>query len=98
MSSWARPGVECVCISAGWLRGQGISPWKWIALKYLGLPVVGGQYVITQAGADSRGVYVKIKGWDVWIHAENFRPLVKRSQEQDVAMFRHLLKKQPVEA
>ena len=68
----------------------------WLRLKYLGLPVVGGRYIITATGVNQQGgVMLQLRGWwpDAWFHVANFRPLAKSSQEQDVALFAHHLGK-----
>jgi hypothetical protein len=93
MTSWARPGVKCVCLYGQWaLDGTGpIVPG----------PKEGGIYTVASWPiADKRGDWgFRLVGWDgaddVFL-ASCFRPLI--TQEQDVAKFRHLLTPSPVDA
>lgn len=93
MSTWAAPGVKCVCIHADWKRGPRLSIWTWLKLLYLGLPVHGGVYEVTAVGQHcSGGRAITLRGWGkLAFHADLFRPLISRTQEQDVALFAPLL-------
>lgn len=91
MSSWAKPGVKCVCITTR----RSYHPLGWNV-------AVGQTYTIRSVEVSDRGevciALVEFKNWfgkgPIWpIWA--FRPLVTRDQEQDVALFRHHLAKAP---
>lgn len=83
-----------MCVSAGWRRGRSLSLFTWLRLLWIGLPVVGGRYTITRVGQSdlSRLIVVQLQGFgDVWFALINFRPVLKSSCEQDVALFTPLL-------
>jgi hypothetical protein len=99
MSAWAKPGVKRVCVDASYIRGD--------------MPLrVGGVYEIVRVGrpcGDGRGRYRRPQlvvalaetanpfSPDGSFAVERFRPLVTKTQEQDVALFRHLLAPKNVE-
>ena len=100
MTSWARPGVKVVCV----VRGEETSD--------VNYPIVGEVYTIRQVEPHPLGG-VGILFEEVSNHvmtfdsgrrgeplfmASRFRPLVTKTQNQDVALFRHLLTKQGVDA
>lgn len=92
--SWARPGVECVCVNAaGWRRGPGLGLLTWLRLRLLGLPFFGGRYVVLAVGeSPSSGVAIRLRGFgEAWFSVSKFRPLNKQSIEQDIALFTPLL-------
>jgi len=88
MSAWAKPGVKCVCVDD--------SPSIYGACDL----EVGRIYVITArmetpfgVGINVAGARSKALGFHLW----RFRPLVTKTQEQDVAQFRHLLTPSPID-
>lgn len=100
MAHWAKPGVKCVCIDGGSPNSDGA--------RLLGRwPITGQVYTVDGFSIDEyygvvllhlaeipcaeqvRGV---LRGWN----AARFRPLITRTQEQDVSLFAHLL--EPVRA
>lgn len=102
MSAWAKPGVKCVCLVGGSLI-PGHPP------KH-GYPDAGAVYTVSSFVHEDRwgrGKFIRIAelpnpwkldqtydaGWSV----SRFRPLVTRTQEQDVELFRSLLTDLPVE-
>jgi len=102
VSAWARPGVKCVCIEGGTPNSDGMR----LAGGY---PVTGGIYTVDGVSRDelfgkdilhlaefptTAMVRGNLRGWD----AARFRPLVTRTQEQDVSLFTHLLDGLPVGA
>lgn len=94
MSHWAAPGVKCVCIKRDkWKReGSGFSLARWFALLWLGLPVCGGTYVVTEARSYRGHVYLRLKGYGtVWFLAQEFRPAVDPKVAADLALFTPLL-------
>ena len=100
MSSWAAPGVKCVCV-----EDEGFS----VAGKYgMMFPVKGLEYTVR--GVSSFGTYGlglllvevanPIARWQNGVHEaawniDCFRPLI--TQEQDLALFRHLLSPSPAD-
>ena len=92
MSSWARPGAECICLNSKWTAGRGVSLVRFLAAKWAGqLPSAGCRYVVAEVGHDRSGTHIKLRGLPFWYHVVNFRPLVRPSIEEDVALFRHHL-------
>lgn len=95
MSHWAKPGVKCVCVDND---------------EHPEL-VVGRDYTIISSRAPwvlAQGKYgnksrflIEVSGvrnWDgsVFFAVERFRPLITKTQEQDVALFRHILDGLPI--
>lgn len=102
MSSWARPGVKCVCIDPKPLPNtwrNGTLPPKGTVVDIVGtVPSLTGRSTFN----------VIIKGhpnfsarWGCeigWRH-ERFRPFVPpKTQEEDVALFRQIVAQTPVDA
>lgn len=91
---WAKPGVKCVCINAHCYYGS----WYGVA------PVEGGTYVFVafgNPGSQPTGHFETVDGTPVhnggciWI--SRFRPLITKTQEQDVEMFLRLASPSPLE-
>lgn len=92
MSSWAKPGVKCVCLDDRW---EGASPLKKGATYTI--------HAITLGEGRHPGVKVTRGMGLLLVEAENphqpsvgfsaarFRPLITRTQEQDLELFRHHL-------
>lgn len=108
MSSWAAPGVKCVCIIDDWqdIPGMG-SPSR--------LPMINEVLTIKEVmvagdlnslssrfqfvGEAARTVIISFHelGHDWFFAVRNFRPLITKTQEQDLALFRHLLSPSPAD-
>lgn len=90
MSSWAKPGVKCVCVDADPDKGR---CWHGTA------PVVGRTYTIVRIkGFGYDGSPVAIFGGinnGAPVRIARFRPLVTKTQEQDIAMFKAMLAPTP---
>lgn len=103
MSTWAKPGVKCVCVIGGVLH-KGHPPKN-------GFPLEGRVYTIRElkfSPFHSNGLCAVLHelpnpwrgdpdydaGWAV----ARFRPLVTRTQSEDVALFRKLLVPEGVDA
>ena len=96
MSSWARVGAKCVCIGRNPL---------WDGLP-VATPAVGEEYTIREVQGDAV-LLVEIHNRPIWFVPElggpgepnfgvwRFRPLVTKTQDQDVAMFKSLLTPAP---
>lgn len=93
MAHWAKPGVKCVCIA-------GFGDWRFTAGMPRALPVKRKTYTVDQIGNHPNGPHISLVEVDSWndrtnhqyyFSAEAFRPLVIRSQEQDMAIFRPIL-------
>lgn len=96
MSAWAKPGVKCVCIAHGWpehemeeggvtrapMPNEVLTVTEVIRNGYLRFAEIP---VVQAAGCEL--------AWDVTA----FRPLITRTQEEDLALFRDLLTDAPVE-
>ena len=84
MSAWAKPGVRCVCIknSTRIINYQGMPPF----LK-------GQTFTIAGVVQNEFGValYFEERGPNQWAHISGFRPLIERTQEQDLEHFLPLL-------
>lgn len=104
VSAWARPGVKCVYIG----NPQPNEKWRGV-----NRPVVGTVYTVRDVLLTARGttaiwlveiinpsVYVRDVNREMeWgFKATSFRPLITRTQEQDVSLFTHHLDGLPVGA
>lgn len=91
-SSWAAPGVKCVCKNSHWRKTRGLPFWQWIGLLTFGPPIRGGVYVITRVLRTDWGEYVTLKGYGTCaFHISNFKPLIDPKQQRDIAIFTPLL-------
>lgn len=80
---WAKPGVKCVCFRQ--LPLQFIKPGPTVYTIESAF-ICGGDLHLTFVGVENGGEL-----------AECFRPIVTRTQEQDVEMFLSLLNPSPLE-
>ncbi len=98
MISWANVGAKCVCINddsmSFWAPGYSVSG-KFLVRK-------GQTYTIRSVEITPDGkVGIKLVGvqdrsrLDYGYAVERFRPLVVRTQEQDVEMFKRLVDRVP---
>jgi hypothetical protein len=89
--SWAVPGAKVVCIKAPMSR--------YSTCADRSEPVFGGKYTIDCDGVlYRRGVfYIGLSEMhpDSMFRLRLFRPIISKSQEQDVAMFKSLLHTAP---
>lgn len=99
MSAWARPGVKCVCIgnwTDGWRSDEG----------QIELPMTRQVYTVREVHPDGDAIrlveivnpplrYAGDNVTEVWFMTCRFRPLVSKTQEQDIALFTPLLDSQP---
>jgi len=91
MSAWAKPGVKCVCVNDRASRFGTCSLVKgniYTITKVLSPDLHGSTGVIV-AEAES-----KARGF----HLHRFRPLVTKTQDEDIALFRHHLDQAGVDA
>lgn len=94
MSSWARAGVKCVCVDATPLYGDDKEIYPVEGQTYTVRSVEGGGVTLQEVRNIPR-LYSDGFG-EVLFRISRFRPLVTRTQQQDVAMFSHLLTGAPV--
>jgi len=94
MTSWVKPGAKCVCIDAVFVAPRAEVP----------LPIKNTIYTV--ARVDERfpyGLCVElselppIPGGPLWWAIRRFRPLITRTQEQDVRAIKSLLRDLPDE-
>jgi hypothetical protein len=105
MTSWARPGVKCVCIDAESERYTGLLrhvPGRVNPSFHL---VLGRTYVVREVFrhpfADVMVVTlhgVPDRTPEHGYAIARFRPLITRTQEQDLELFRPLLTPSPIDA
>ncbi|MHA6731773.1 hypothetical protein [Devosia sp. A369] len=91
MSAWAKPGVKCVCIESN-------DP-NTIVPKHM-WPMVNEVYTVHELWIDEAGdPFPVLEELDpnLVCTPDFFRPLITKTQEQDVALFRHILDGIPVE-
>lgn len=104
MSAWAKPGVKCVFL--------GIPPGKYVAQpESIHIPEAGAVLTVRDVRQNAQGEtclrFVEIinptvatqcgtaeRGYEAFC----FRPLITRTQEQDLELFRPLLVPNPVDA
>jgi len=90
MSAWAKPGVKCVCVDGEW---QSLS-----TFCDTSGPKKDEVCTITAVRNHRGGVWVCIAGYpqSELFDLPSFRPLVSRTQEQDLSIFLPLLTDLPV--
>lgn len=91
MSAWAKPGVKCVCV-LGVKNG----------------PALREVCTISAVEASKGKLWLYLEGYDAWRHFEDgrrerhswcstaFRPIVSRTEDQDISLFVHHLESTPV--
>lgn len=85
MNSWARPGVKCVCVDA--------SAWPTLTkgdvytVTVTGIHARSGRPVLWLEEASSGGFF----GVDPGFYQERFRPLITKTQDVDLELFKHHL-------
>ena len=83
MAHWAAVGIKCVSLHSQWFDGNG-SP-KTGPERGCVCTVVGVKRCLGE-------IYIAIETYGgFWFLASAFRPLIERTQEQDVALFAHHL-------
>lgn len=83
MAHWARSGAKCVSLYSQWFDGLG-SPKKGPERGCI-CTVVGVKRCLGE-------IYISLEGYGgFWFLASAFRPLIERTQEQDVSLFAHHL-------
>lgn len=91
MTSWAKVGAKVVCISNDFMGTGSQSDAKKL--------IVGSVYTISFVGhSEIGGVYIRVRGIDcvsLGFRLDRFRPLVTRTQQQDVEMFLRLVDRVP---
>jgi hypothetical protein len=102
MSSWAKPGVKCVCIlpNAKWAAARWFADAPIGGSIYTIREVVDGGTALLLHEIQNRQCIVEYEAgpaigepcFGIW----RFRPLITKTQEQDVALFRHILDGLPV--
>lgn len=104
MSSWARPGVKCVCVDNLHRTRARENPVLVVGRVYEVTKVVSitgntvGPYRHERKGLVLAGVLNPYDVKDGAFALSRFRPLVTKTQEQDVAIFRHHLSDEPIDA
>jgi hypothetical protein len=89
--SWARPGVKCVCIKQG--------AWVGTFTDVVGVGPSFNEICVVVAVARILGEkYLQLDGFPTYYSASRFRPLITKTQEQDVAIFAPLLNTSRVDA
>ena len=89
MSTWAKPGVKCVCVKRGtWMIDDGSSRPG---------PMFGE--ICTIHAVETSGTSIILEGYrtNIGYDITRFRPLVTRTQEQDLEQFIPLLSTKPHE-
>ena len=92
MSSWVKLGAKCVCVR--------LPIPDLIASDCMNaLPVIGKVYTVNDISTSPRGLIVigcAELDQTVYYDAQMFRPVVPpKAQEDDIALFRHLLQTTP---
>lgn len=93
MSSWAKPGVKCICVNDG--------GWVVSSTSEIGTagPAFGDVVTIRSVGRDIDGLFLIFHEWigpDEEFVAFCFRPLADRTQEDDLALFTRLIEGAPM--
>lgn len=94
MAHWAKPGVKCTCISdwGRWAGPEGEAP--------KAPPIKGRVYTIRETETRDGLLFLVLVECDPeeMFGVKNFRPVVSRTQEQDLELFQHLLVEQREDA
>lgn len=87
MSSWVKPGAKCIFVD----HTKGINPnpvsRKGDICEILEVSNIQGFLVVRAREINGRWVH----GYWEWAKASRFRPLITKTQEEDVALFQSLL-------
>lgn len=97
--SWAKVGAKVVCVDASLPNGE-----FWAGHEQ---PIVGAIYTISSVGLDRDGVNIGVNfieierdelaraiwGWEVGYYLHRFRPLITRTEQQDLALFTPMLER-----
>lgn len=97
MSAWARPGVKCVCVDASPGKTPGLATLVTGRVYTIRTVEDCGQYGIGLILAEVRNAtlfYTTGVSEPVY-RVDRFRPLITRTQEQDVALFRQIIAQVP---
>lgn len=88
MSAWAKPGVKCVCVDAGAGRFE-MDDSQLEAGRIYTILEITSEFSVPAV----RLVELKAETEDEvgYFHLRRFRPLITKTQEQDVALFTQLL-------
>lgn len=88
MGSWAKPGVKCVCVVQG-----DIGPKRHdvCTVDEVKADATGVWLVLSEYGWRHTDTLTTVERRRPLFRVERFRPLVTKTQEQDVALFWHLL-------
>lgn len=93
MTTWARPGARCVCITTAWefvvrFGYERFHPdvdvhlWEKLIIQRVELSMDGSSLLLVFEGKDQRCGY----------SVNFFRPIVDRPEAEDIAMFKSLLR------
>lgn len=88
---WARKGARVVCINASWRRGRTMGLVDWLRWQFVGMPIVGGVYTITDTAkhAPTGDGAICLKGWGtLGFHVDYFRPLILEDDEIEAKFYR----------
>ena len=107
MSAWAKPGVKCVCVVQPKLCFDVLGAGHPLSDYGIKAPVSNQILTIREVTYRRSGVgllFVEIDnsavptagGEEISFAVEKYRPLITRTQEQDIALFRHLLDRLPI--
>lgn len=81
---WPSVGQQCICIKKdGWILQAGHP-------QDLGLPAYREVYTVSQTEGWCERHYVKINGHSDWYESSCFRPLVSKTESEDLAVFRRI--------
>lgn len=87
MAHWAKPGVKCVCIHdrGRWAGPDGESPST--------PPLKGKVYTIVETDQAEGTLFLTLAecSQDEMYSVKNFRPVISRTQEQDLELFLPLI-------
>lgn len=95
--SWARPGVEVVCVANGFRFRFAPTRLELIRSFFCRDPKFREKVVITGRYEAYGSTYVWLHGFRFSYNAVSFRPLVRKSQSEDIALFKRIASDQPVE-
>lgn len=93
MNSWVKPGAKCVFVD----HTPGLNPnpasRKGDICEILEVDTIQGHLAVRAREINGRWVH----GYNEWAKASRFRPLISKTQEQDIEMFLRIASPSPLE-
>lgn len=85
--SWVKVGAKCVCVNRGAWPSDGRWLFRLLDPLFGKNPTFGTVYVVTAIYPFEGDPFIMLRGLKHWFRADEFRPIITRTEEQDIEMF-----------